>query len=189
MVGAAPSFSEVHLVRTLLILSGRKTGRKSLVGILGVGEGSVRTILKKLLKDGLITSKPRGQELSRKGRKLVEEYLSKFTMPKSVELDIAPGKKCSIIVMHNSLEKITTGLQEREISVREGADGAVLLKYSNGSISFPCSDISLDDYPGTERFLSELNLTEGDVVVITFADYFEKAVDGELAIALNIISQ
>lgn len=186
MVGAAPSFSEVHLVRTLLVLGEGKAGRKSLVRVLGVGEGSVRTIIKKLMRDGLIKSKPRGHELSAKGRNIVNHYLNMFTTPQLAELDVAPSKKCCMVVLHKALDRVTTGLKEREIAVRAGADGAVLLKLTGSGITFPCEDISLDGYPETKRFLDGKNLVEDDVVVIGFSDSAEKAVDGALSIALDM---
>jgi len=188
MVGAAPSFGETHVVRTLLVLSEGKAGRKSLVKILSVGEGSVRTIIKKLESDGLLLSKPRGHELSAKGKKLVESYLQKFTMPEFADLDIVDRKACGII-LHKACDKITTGLSEREIAVRSGADGAILLKYAGGRLSFPCDDISLEDYPKTRTFLAGKKLSEGDLVVIGFADKQEKAVDGAMAIVLDLIAR
>ncbi|MBM3309713.1 MAG: hypothetical protein FJY77_05595 [Candidatus Altiarchaeales archaeon] len=187
MVGAAPSFSETHLVRALLVLSQGQTGRKNLVKILGLGEGSVRTIIKKLTRDGLLASKPRGQELSAKGRKQVESYLKKFTKPEVAGLDIVNKKAC-VIILHEACDKITTGLNEREIAVRAGADGAILLKHINGKLTFPCEDISLDDYPKTKNFLAGKKLVEKDLLVIGFAGKEEKAVDGALAIALNLLS-
>ncbi|MFH1125889.1 MAG: DUF4443 domain-containing protein [Candidatus Altiarchaeota archaeon] len=186
MAGASPSFGEVHLVRTLLVLSQGKVGRKNLVKILGLGEGSVRTIIKKLSKAGSINSKPRGHELTAKGKKVVDDYLKKFTMPQLADLDIAPGKESCVVVLHKAAGKITTGLNEREIAVKSGADGAVLVKKISKGLVFPCSDIQLNDYPETKEFLDEMDLSEDDVVVIGFSDSFEKAVEGALSIALDV---
>lgn len=189
VVGAAPSFREVHLVRTLLFLSQGKAGRKSLVKILGVGEGSVRTIIKKLTQDGLILSRPRGHELSAGGRKLVRSYTSLFTPPEVVDLDISPGKKCGVVVLHRLSDRVTSGLREREIAVKAGADGAVLLKKTGVELKFPCSDISLRDYPKTKAFLNKMMLSPKDVIVISFSDSEPKAVDGALSIALDLTTK
>jgi hypothetical protein len=135
----------------------------------------------------LLASKPRGQELSAKGRKQVEFYLKNFTMPELAELDAVSGKAC-VMVLHKACNKITTGLNEREIAVRAGADGAILLKYVNGRLSFPCEDISLDSYPKTKAFLAGKKLAENDLIVIGFAGNVEKAVDGALGIVLHLLS-
>jgi len=186
MAGAAPSFGEVHVVRTLLFLSAGRAGRKSLVGVLGVGEGSVRTIIKRLKAEGLVESKPRGHALSPRGGRTVAALLRRFAMPQDVELDIVPGKRCCVTVAHNAAGKISTGVGERELAVRAGADGALLLRFSGGCLGFPCGDVSLDPYPGTKLFLEGVKLREGDVVVVGFSAVREKAADGALSIALGL---
>jgi hypothetical protein len=187
MAGAAPSFSEVHLVKALLALKEGKTGRKRLASLLGVGEGSVRTIIKKLSAEKLIASKPRGHELSSKGRQVVNGYLSRFSLPVGIGLDIAPGRKCCLVVVKGASERITNGLEEREVAVKSGAEGAILLKHSGGSITFPCGDILLDDYPMTKDFVMNAGTSEGDLVVVGFAGSFEKAADGAMAIVLSLV--
>jgi hypothetical protein len=169
-----------------LVLSGGLTGRKSLVNILGVGEGSVRTIIKKLSLEGLIQSKPRGHELTAKGRKLVAGYLASFTLPEVAELDLSPGKKSAVTVVLGRSDEVTNGLKERETAVKAGADGAVLLKKTGVELKFPCSDISLKDYPKTKAFLNKMTLSPQDVIVISFSDSEPKAIDGALSIALEL---
>jgi hypothetical protein len=186
MAGAAPSFSDVHVVRTLLILSKGLVGRKNLVKELSIGEGSVRTIMKKLAIDGLTASQPRGHELSSKGRVVVSNYLRKFEIPKLAALDIAPKKKCSVLVLKNAAGRITTGLAEREVAVRAGADGAIVLKSVSGRLAFPSGEPSLEKYPETKSFLGREGLGRDDVAVISFSDSEAKAVEGALAIALEV---
>ncbi|MBU4407040.1 MAG: hypothetical protein KKB24_05580, partial [Candidatus Altiarchaeota archaeon] len=114
MVGAAPSFSEAHLVRALLMLSSGRVGRKNLVKILGVGEGSVRTIIKRLKGEGLIKSSKQGHELTQKGKETVENYLNKFSMPgefKADDLSLHPGEESSSVIVYGAADRISNGLE------------------------------------------------------------------------------
>ena len=68
-VGPLPRFAEVHVRMALdLIAKHGLVGRKQLMNELGVGEGSMRTILNQLKKQGLITSSRGGHALTAKGR-------------------------------------------------------------------------------------------------------------------------
>ena len=59
-IGPLPRFAEVHVRMALeLIAKHERIGRKQLAGELGVGEGSMRTILNQLKKRGLITGATR----------------------------------------------------------------------------------------------------------------------------------
>ncbi|MDD5111999.1 MAG: hypothetical protein PHG85_05600 [Candidatus Altiarchaeota archaeon] len=185
MAGASPSFGEVHIVRTLLALYSGRLGRKALVRLLGIGEGSVRTILNRLEAEGRVVSKARGHALSAKGRRIVEGYLGRFTMPVEAHLDVAPGLRCSVVVLRDAAGLVGSGLREREIAVRAGSDGAVLLKYGGGGLFFPCGDMPVENYPATTAFLKD-KAREGDVVVIGFSESYQRAAEGALAIALNV---
>jgi len=190
MAGAAPSFSEVHVVRTLLLLNSGRIGRKNLVGILGVGEGSVRTIIKKLKRDGFIKSSKQGHELTEKGRERIHRYLHKFSIPiefKSSDLAICPEKTLhSLIIIHNSAEKIGTGIEQRDIARDAGALSIALLLYKKGRPEFPTQEVKLSQFPESSKELENLNLKDKDVVVISFGKTKASAENGAVAVALEL---
>lgn len=182
MVGADPSFSDVHLLRAIIAIGRKPVGRKKLVRILGVGEGSVRTILKKLGEEELIVSSKQGHRLSPKGEGFLKKRLSKFTVPKETEIEWLNGFK-SFIVVHGASGKIGTGMVERDTALIAGADGAVILTYGKGKLSFP-ADISIRDYKDVSSTID--NLKEKDVVVISFGKTQIMAENGALAVALEL---
>jgi DNA-binding PadR family transcriptional regulator len=186
MVGASPSFSEVHVLRVLFLLKDKKyLGRKKLVRSLGIGEGSIRTILKKLKNKGFISSTKQGHSLTKKGAKRLSYLLKKFSKPKKINSKIVEGKKTAIVV-HNATKKIGKGLEERDIAVKAGANGALLLKYHN-KIHSTVSEFKLSDFPDLLSEIKKFNLQNGDVIVISFGDTVASAENGALAIALNLI--
>ncbi|MFH1055935.1 MAG: DUF4443 domain-containing protein [Candidatus Altiarchaeota archaeon] len=185
MVGADPSFTETHILRTLFSLDSEPTGRKSLVKILGVGEGSVRTIIKRLTAKGLVTSSQAGHALTAPGKRVVHDKLKLMTKPIPIESGLVSGIQ-SLVLVHSASEKVGDGVKLRDVALKAGADGAVILVYDKGLV-FPKSGLDLSDYPPAKEALSRLNLAEGDVLVIGFAKTQPLAEDGTLAAALELV--
>jgi len=147
MAGAKPSFSEVHVIRTIIALQAR-TGRKKLLRKIGIGEGSMRTILKKLKNNGLIDSAKKGHALNDSGNGYLNEYMKKFSAPFKIHADDIVGGRKTGIVVHAASGKITTGLSERDMAVRTGASGAIVLKYDNKAkkLTFPDEVRQVEDF-------------------------------------------
>lgn len=186
MVGADPSFGDVHLLRTLFILDSGTVGRKKLVKLLGVGEGSVRTIIKRLSGEGLVGSTQAGHHLTDAGKEHVEAKLSVLSKPSVVGCgDLVPSAHKSLTVVKASGQAVGSGVGLRDVALKAGADGAVILVY-DGGLRFPDSSLDLSDYPEAVAELGGLDLNDGDVVVIGFASSPEKAEDGALAVALEL---
>ncbi|MBU4265690.1 MAG: hypothetical protein L6243_07065 [Candidatus Altiarchaeales archaeon] len=191
MVGAAPSFSEAHLVRALLMLSSGRVGRKNLVKILGVGEGSVRTIIKRLKGEGLIKSSKQGHELTQKGKETVENYLNKFSMPgefKADDLSLHPGEESSSVIVYGAADRISNGLEQRDIARDAGATSIAILLYKEGILEFPTPEARLSQFPDSEKELEKMELREGDIVVISFGKSRASAENGAVAVALQLMN-
>jgi len=189
MVGAAPSFSEAHLVRALLMLNSGRVGRKNLVRILGVGEGSVRTIIKRLKGDGLIKSSKQGHELTQKGKETVENYLNKFSMPgefKASDLSLHSGEESSLIIVHEAADRISNGLEQRDIARDAGATSIAILLYKKRILEFPTPEVRLSQFPDSGKELENLDLKEGDAILISFGKTEAKAENGAVAVALQL---
>jgi DNA-binding MarR family transcriptional regulator len=187
MAGADPSFTKTHLVRTLFILHSGTVGRKRLVGLLGVGEGSVRTIIKRLSSEGLIESSKLGHSLTEKGREVVEDKLKLMAKPVDFECaDIVTEGLCSLVIVKGASKRVSGAVGLRDTALRAGADGAVILVYNQGLV-FPGSVMELRNYPKAEEKLGELALDDGDVVVIGFGGTQVKAEDGAVAVALQLL--
>lgn len=192
MAGASPNFSDIHIIRTLIALKER-TGRKNLLQEISIGEGSMRTVLKKLKARGFIESTKKGHKLTDSGEEYLNKYLEKFTIPFKINSgDIITGKKAGIVV-RNACDKITNGIAQRDIAVRAGALGALLLKYcdKSGKLKFPDEVQLLEDFP---EFKSEIEaiamnaeFNPGDVLIVAFSENYAVCENAVIAIAFSLI--
>ena len=129
MVGALPSFSDAHVLRALFYLSHGVLSRKKLVELLGIGEGSVRTIIGRLSSDKLITSTKQGHKLTESGVSFVEKIEKRFTHPQTVDLGGFVSGLQSLVIFRGVSEMEWDWVSLRDESLKNGADGAVLIKY------------------------------------------------------------
>lgn len=188
----SPNFSEIHIIRTLLYLR-EKTGRKELAKRMNIGQGSVRTIFKILKKENLIDSDKKGHILNENGIKKLNEYLKKWTFPfKIYSNDIGKGKKIGIII-HNIADKISyCGMKERDIAVRNGSDGALVLIYDEREkvffkrLKFPNDIYSIEDFPEFIEKIKNINFKDKDVLVVTFSDDYNISENAAIAVALRL---
>lgn len=190
--GPAPAFTPVHIIKSLLIIdSEHSIGRIALSKRLRIGEGSVRTIIKKMVEKGIITvDSIGGCTLTASGASIISELkaiLIKTTPFDLAEMDIdAP---CYAIHVRSSIEKIPL-TRLRDLAVRNGADGMVILSYSANKFSFPLmsEDLSVS-YPGLElRLRKAFTMREGDSVLVGFSKINVGAEDGTFATALAILN-
>lgn len=189
--GPAPSFSAFDLIKLLKLLAERGyVGRGKISEILGLGEGTIRTILERLCEAGLVTISRKGCSLTQKGMDVwsaIEEVIPKIIEWEDTELSIAP-KNVAILVRGRS-EKIKSGIEQRDAAVSGGAKGAITIIYKNERLIIPGVNIDLErEYP--EIFNKIMRLMEprdGDVIIISGGDTFKDAEYGALAAAWSII--
>ncbi len=180
MVGNIPNFTKIDALRCFLRFN-KNIGRQDLAKDLELGEGTVRTILEILKAKKLLDSTKRGHFLSKKGAETLTRIHDCISMPKNVIIQsIYPDlKKIGILI------KNTSSLRElyrlRDIAVKNGADGAIILKYE-GKLYAPESDYG-QDYKELEKYF---DFDNGDVLVISFSNKKRQAENGALAIAVEL---
>jgi len=76
--GPSPSFSVLHILHAIELISEETIGRSKLAENLKVGEGTVRTIISRLKDANLIATSKAGCTLTNKGLRLWREYKSVF---------------------------------------------------------------------------------------------------------------
>jgi len=182
-VGPLPRFAEVHVRKALEIIAEHKTiGRKQLAKKLGVGEGSMRTILNQLKKQELITSYRGGHALTTKGRQAVGRPL------KFVQVDVGNltvGEVDVATVVRGAASKVKRGIEQRDEAIKAGADGATVLVFRANKLQFP---------EGFARIKKELmrqlvktfDLRKSDVIIIGTAGDLTKAEEGAKAAARSL---
>ncbi|WP_456423666.1 DUF4443 domain-containing protein [Thermococcus sp.] len=164
--GAYPEFTIEDAVAVLFLLKS-PVGRKTISELLDLGEGSVRTLLRKLSRQGLIESSQRGHVLSEKGKVLVEKLSKSFSEVHAVGK--VEGFPAYALVVKRPPE--FKSIELRDEAIRFFAKGAMILVVKNGEVVFPEDERPLKDtMPELAERLSSLGLEGGDVVVVTWAE-------------------
>lgn len=185
--GPTPKFSLYHIWKAYQVIELQgPVGRKALADALQIGEGSTRTILDKMIREGSVENTRRGAVLTERGHKRLESS-GVFTQP--VELDgITLGKHNCAVLVKGMAERIKLGCEQRDEAVRAGAIGATTLVVQDGKVVFPGDD----NFPDHERVapLKKLfELEDGDAIIIGSAFSYEAAEKGAVTAALAIGNQ
>ena len=164
--GAYPEFTIEDAVAVLYLMK-NPVGRKTISELLDLGEGSVRTLLRKLSRMELIESSQRGHTLSEEGRELVERLSKAFSEVHAVGR--VEGYPAYAIVVKNPPE--FKSIELRDEAIRFFAKGAMILVVKNGEVVFPEDGRPLrETMPELAEKLSVLGLEEGDMVIVTWAE-------------------
>jgi len=190
--GPTPAFTPVQIVYTILLLgSSEEIGRKRLKERLKIGEGSVRTLLSRLLSKGVITTTKKGIILTEKGRKLYA-YLKQHLSP-VLRIDFAmpwqPPHNYGVLV-RGCAEKVSSGIDERDEAIRNGALAAMVLTQMMDGLYMPrVTNLSQERPDFAENVLKLFNPTVGDVIIIAGSDDENKAMYSALAAALKLLTE
>lgn len=185
--GPIHRFGDHHVYRALAYLSdGKRRGRKSLAEGIGIGEGSIRTILEFLRDKGFVDIKQTGIQITKSGIYFLEGIpIGVQRLPPS---DISLSEKNVAVHVKSSSNMIFSGIQQRDSAIKAGADGATTIVVKEGNLIVP-PDYNLDqDQSGDANFLrSHFGIKDGDVIIIGTAKNFDDAENGAVAAALDIL--
>jgi len=168
-LGPKPNFHEYDIIRALHIIDTKgPIGRHLLRKELEITECSVRTILKRLIKERLIDSTSSGQVITRSGK----AELSSWDFFKRAQFidggDLSLGKYDYLIISKDINNKVTNGITQRDEAIKIGGDGATVLIYKDGKFNMPPGFMDLEkNYPDeVDKLRSKLDLSDGDTLVI-----------------------
>ena len=178
MVGNIANFMGIDLFRCLLRIE-KPVSRSFLSSSLGLGEGTVRSILGILKSRGYLESSNAGHYLSEKGRAIAGEIKSNMEMRQISRISMFPNKKVVAIKMRNPSKTVNV-VALRDEAVKNGAEGAVILKYDR-KLRFYDSDYKED----LGEMESKLELSENDFAIVACADSFKLAEYGAIAAAVR----
>lgn len=168
--GPAPSFSEAHVVKALEIIGNYRTvGRIKMSRELGLGEGSTRTLLKHLKKEGITQSSSSGISFSDVGQKLFSDLRSKVS--EGVEVPSSPltvGRFNFAVLVRDVAHAVGSGMEQRDIAIKSGASGATTLVFSNNQLSMPTfeQDVSGNMPILHDELVTKFNPNQNDVIIV-----------------------
>ncbi|MBX5327766.1 MAG: DUF4443 domain-containing protein [Candidatus Bathyarchaeota archaeon] len=188
--GPSPTFSALHLLHAIELISEKTIGRGKLAQKLNVGEGAIRTLIERLKNADLITTSKTGCSLTSKGMKLWREYatvVKKVEIGKN-ELTLANYNFAILIRKHGN--KIKSGMEQRDAAVRAGAKGATTILFRKGRLMIPsASENVAKDFPeAANQIFGLLKPEENDVIIIGSADNLADAEYGTLAAMWTLIN-
>lgn len=178
MVGNLSNFTKIDILRCLLKIE-KPVSRVQLSKTLDLGEGTIRAILDILKKNKLLESDRKGHYLSAKGNIIVKKIRNKIDMKKIV-INIFQNKK-NVAVHIKKSNKIGKSYLLRDEAVKNGAEGALILKYDK-KLRFYDSDYKQDFSELENKF--EFN--KNDIVIVAYADSYKLAEHGALAATINL---
>ena len=194
--GPSPAYSPAHVIELLLILDSEQTmGRITLSKRLGVGEGSVRTMIKKLVESQMISvDAVGGCHLTDSGKLLVTDLRKVILATADVDLNEMGIALPSKAIQLRGLSLVNSHFTRlRDIGVRNGAEGMVIFIFKNGNFMFPLMTDEVSDvaknYPNITNCLKSIfSLNEGDVVFIAFSKELRLAEEAALSAAISLIA-
>jgi len=171
--GVKPGFSPYHVFKALDSLHTRGVGsRHELMRLLGLGEASVKTLLNRLREAGLvIISRPHGTKLTDTGKGLISSLKEVIRIIPSLRLE-SVCLNCSIsgLILRSGrfiMDWVGGVIILRDMIVKEGADGALILTYSGGVFRLPVMG-GLEELRNEElsHQLRDFQIRDNDLIVL-----------------------
>lgn len=164
------SFELVHVFKTMQMMDeNKKIGRSLMMQELGLGEGSVKTIVKHMKMSGLVENSNAGMWLSNKGKSIYTKL--HILIPKEMDIpkcSIALGKFNHAVLLKNMAYNIRSGIEQRDASIKAGAVGATTLVFRNERLLLPGTgeDLMRNDQKIHSLIIEKMRPEENDVIII-----------------------
>ncbi|MDV3277916.1 MAG: hypothetical protein LYZ69_05555 [Nitrososphaerales archaeon] len=190
--GPSPSFTRGHFLLAFLSIGDSKMiGRQALARETGLGEGAIRTILKKLTEHGYIETIASGCRLTTSGRKVyagIRQKLSRVIPLEGTTLTV--GSAQAAVAVKAGARNLQAGIEQRDSAIMVGASGATTYAIKGGRFTIPGGSSNCErDFPSPAwRVLrKEIPLRDGDAVVLCGGESGQKAKVGAISAALTLL--
>jgi len=181
--GPLPRFTDAQIRRALELIAERKgIGRKQLARELGIGEGSIRTILNRLRERSFITSNRSGQLITAKGKRELGKALEYVQIDAG---DLTVGDVDVATIVRKAAARVNRGIEQRDEAIKAGAAGATVLVYKSSKLQFPDGFLKVGQEVSGE-LARAFKPREGDVIIIGTARDVAKAEEGAKAAARTL---
>ena len=189
--GRVPSFLEAHVIKVIETIGAEEAiGRVRLSKILSLGEGATRTLVRHLVREGMIEVSRSGMVLSKFGEKVFSDLRSRISeeieIPKS-PMTVAPFNVA--ILVRNAASLVKYGVEQRDAAIKVGDSGATTLIFRSDKLTIRgmSEDVFKDIQPIRDTLISELKPRENDVVIIGSAEDKQSAEFGAKTAAFELL--
>ncbi len=190
--GPVPTYSRSHVLLALLTIGkAGAIGRQALAKEAGLGEGAVRTVIKRLKEDGYITIQHQGCQLTAKGKDAYTKL--RKIIPKTVELSrtsLTVGKEQVALLLRKKSDRVKSGIEQRDASIKAGAAGATTYVIRDSKFQMPGSSADCErDFPGIvwAKLRDELRPENRDVLIVCGSDDRRTSFLGAVSAALTLL--
>ncbi|MCL2642034.1 MAG: DUF4443 domain-containing protein [Candidatus Bathyarchaeota archaeon] len=189
--GPPTTFTSFHIYCALELLSQEQTGRNKLADKIGVGDGTIRTIINRLKTAELISNTKEGCTLTQKGQEVWQQFEQIF--PQRTEIpktEITPSEFNYGFIVKGQRDKIKSGIDQRDAAIIAGAKRAIVLIANQGSLHVASVDQCIDkEYTAaTKEIRKKINpQNDKDIIIIAGAETPLKAKTGAFAAAWTLI--
>ncbi len=197
--GIKPAYKRSHVILTLIKLLEGPIGRISLSRELGIGEASSRTLLNRLRELNLIyIDNVAGAVLTEKGKEIIQKFLGRVRLVGELNLEGLVSNSFSnyLAIIHdgiNLVDSIGGVLRLRDLFVRYGAEGAIILYYLNNEVFMPLPNelTKVDKGLTFYRELINLKLQDNDLILIALCRHNEKSecIEIMLEVIIDLLEQ
>ena len=190
--GPKAGFSNTHVVKAMMEIGERKkVGRTRLASLLNLGQGEIRTLLKRLRENGLIEIVSNGCQLTELGRR--NNFELRKAIPWRTSIDgssLGIGAYCFAIIIRGKSAKVTKGLEQRDAAIRAGASGALTVIYSSKKFKEPAEGADCEASGISEPWISirKSEPKKNDVIIVSGGKEPLEAEYGGWAAALTLLN-
>jgi hypothetical protein len=188
--GPRAMFSEVHVLKAILTVGTEgAVGRGRLGSLVGLGQGEVRTLIKRMKENDLIVIEPEGCRLSKKGEKEFQRLEQRIPWSSSVPAgSLGVGPECAAVLVRGGGGKVRRGIEQRDAAVRVGAIGALTAIFTRGRFTLPGEgvDCEKEGPRGLWSAARKGGPRERDALIVVGAGSEDAAEIGALAAALTL---
>ncbi len=186
------SFDLVHVFKTMQLLEEKKIiSRSLLMRELGLGEGSVKTLVKHMKMSGLVENSNAGMWFTNKGKTVYTKLHG--SIPREMDIpkcSVALGKFNHAVLVKNLANSVGSGIEQRDAAIKLGAVGATTLIFSNGRILLPDTreDLLINNPKVHSQIIKKLEPEENDVIIMGSSEDKKTAEMAAKSAALNTIA-
>ena len=177
------TFNSAHVFKTLQLIEKKgMVSRNLLSKELRLGEGSVKTLIKHLKMEDMIITTNRGTKMSNNGKSVLGKlslYIgNEISVP---ECSISIGRFNHAVLLKQMKCEISSGIEQRDVAIRNGAKGAITLMFENGQfLTVNTNYDSLQNEPRIKKLLvNMLDPVDNDIIIIGSND--SRYITAELA--------
>ncbi len=168
--GRPPAYTEAHALMGIeAIGSGLGIGRQQLSRELGLGEGTIRTLVGRMKALGLIETSRGGMSLTGDGEAILEALGDLFWGCGLTTLTITVGPINYAVLIRGAASKVKSGIEQRDAAIIAGASGATTLVLDDDGLRMPGMEEPLDESVRS-LIMEELGPSPGDAMIIGSSD-------------------